>query len=263
MPALGFGTWQLDGLGCVSAVENALKIGYRHIDTAQMYGNEAEVGQAIKNSGVTREDIFLTTKIWPDNYISGRISSSTITSLNKLKTDYVDLLLLHWPNPDVSLEETLQALQKLLMQGRARAIGVSNFPVSLMQEAIEKYHAPIACNQIEYHPMLSQNRVIEYAQSHNMVVIAYSPLARGKLTDDPQLTEIGKKYGKNANQVILRWIIEQNVAAIPKASSEKNARENFDIFDFSLDENDMQRINSLDKNSRLVNPTFAPKWDAA
>ena len=264
MPALGFGTWQLTGDNCVEAISHALAIGYRHIDTAQVYENEAEVGQAIADGGIAREELFVTTKVWTTNFKKADVVASTEASLDKLKMDYVDLLLLHWPNPQVDLGESLEGLQQLLAEKKTRAIGVSNFPVALMQEAIEKYHAPLACNQVEYHAMLSQKLVLDYAHAHEMIVTAYSPLGRGKLTKDPVLAEIGEKYGKTAGQVALRWLVQQeSVAAIPKASSETNARANFEIFDFTLENDDLAKIALLGVNKRLVNPDFAPVWDAA
>lgn len=265
MPALGLGTWQLSGDSCISAVRTALNIGYRHVDTAQAYENEGEVGRGIRESGIARKELFVTTKLWVTNLTPARVVASMEESLGKLRMDYVDLLLIHWPNPQVPLHQTLAAMQELLKKGKTRAIGVSNFPVKWMQDAIEKYKAPIACNQVEYHAMLSQSAVLDYARRHKLVVTAYSPLARGKLASHPVLEGIGSKYGKTAGQVALRWLMEQdNVAAIPKAAHEKNARLNFNIFDFALDVVDKKAIAALNGNTRTVNPaSLAPEWDAA
>ncbi len=263
-PALGFGTWQLEGDTCLGAVQKAIDIGYRHIDTAQIYGNETEVGSAIEKSGIARKELFVTTKLWTNNFEAGRVASSMEESLSKLRMDYVDLLLIHWPNPEVELSETLGAMAELVKKGKTKAIGVSNFPVSEMRKAVEECKANIACNQVEYHALLSQNAVLKYASDHNIIVTAYSPLARGKLVGHPVLTGIGAKYGKTAGQVALRWLIEQkDVAAIPKAASEKNARANFDIFDFELSKEDTAALNKLKGNMRVVNPSIAPEWDAA
>jgi 2,5-diketo-D-gluconate reductase B len=263
-PALGFGTWQLEGEPCVRAVESALAIGYRHIDTAQIYGNEAEVGRAQTNSGIARKELFITTKLWTTHFTAPLVASSLEESLEKLQTDYVDLFLMHWPNPAVALSETLGALLELKRKGKAKVIGVSNFPVAFMRQAVEQCGAAIACNQVEYHALLSQKPVLDYAHAHTIIVTAYSPLARGQLIDHPVLTAIGKKYGKSSGQVALRWLIEQpNVAAIPKAASEKNARANFNIFDFELSTEDHAAIAALDKQTRVINPSFAPQWDAA
>ena len=264
MPALGFGTWQLQGKTCVDATITAVETGYRHIDTAQIYENEAEVGQALSASGVKRGELFVTTKLWTTNFTAARVAASMQESLDKLRMDYVDLLLIHWPNPAVPLEETLAAMNALVRQGRARAIGISNFPVALMREAAAKSEAPIACNQVEYHAMLSQKKVLDHARSEGIAVTAYSPLGRGKLSKHPVLEKISRKYGKSAGQVALRWLIQQpGVAAIPKAASEENARRNFEIFDFALDAQDNADIAGLSGNNRLVDPAWSPQWDAA
>ena len=263
VPALGYGTWQLHGTGCSRGVRMALDIGYRHIDTAQIYENEAEVGQGIADSGVAREDIFLTTKLWTTNFNAGAVLESTEESLKKLQTDYVDLLLIHWPSPKVNMGETLGAMQKLLDAGRTKLIGVSNFTLSHLKEAVEVHKAPIVNNQVEYHVQLSQNTILHYMREHGISLTAYSPLGRGNLTKHPVLTEIGAKYGKSSSQVALRWLIDQQgVATVPKAASEKNARSNFDIFDFELSEEDRAAIAALPKNQRLISPDFSPQWDA-
>lgn len=264
IPALGFGTWQLTGDDCAQGVQTALELGYRHIDTAQIYENEAEVGKGIARSGIGRSEVFLTTKIWISNFRAPDVHSSFNESLRKLQTDYVDLLLMHWPNPEVDLAETLGALQELKDAGKVRAMGVSNFPVALMKSAVEELGFDIACNQVEYHVMLSQKPVLEYAQSHDMMLTAYSPLARGNLEKNATMRNVAHKHGKSVSQVALRWLIEQrNVAAIPKASSEPHIRTNFDIFDFTLDAEDKKQIDGLSGNHRLVNPDFAPEWDQA
>lgn len=264
MPALGFGTWQLEGEGCVRSVREALDIGYRHIDTAQIYENEYEVGKALVQSRLPREQLFITTKLWTNNFTAPRVASSADESLRKLGLDYVDLLLIHWPNADVPLGETLSAMEKLQKFGKVKAIGVSNFPVSWMKKAVECSGVPVVCNQVEYHALLSQDAVLDYARAHNIAITAYSPLARAKLAKHPVLARIGEKYGKSASQVALRWLVEQpGVAAIPKAASEANARANFEIFDFSLSAEDTREISALQGNGRVINPGFAPVWDAA
>lgn len=265
IPALGYGTWQLKDATCISGVEKALEIGYRHIDTAQIYENEKEVGQAIANSGIKRDDIFLTTKVWMTNLKHGDFQKSVDQSLMKLQTDYVDLLLIHWPVTQVSFTEQFKSLTEICNSGKARKIGVSNFTVNQMHEVIEKIGATIATNQVEYHPFLSQKPVLDFIRQHDMFLTAYSPLARGKVGDDETLKQIAKKYGKNPGQISLRWLLQQNdVVAIPKAASEKNIRDNFDIFDFELSADDMARIYALAKpTGRLVNPDWAPKWDQA
>lgn len=263
IPALGFGTWKLDGEDCLRATRCALEIGYRHIDTAQIYGNESEVGTAIKTSGISRDDIFLTTKIWKDNLRDGDLQNSVTESLRRLQTDYVDLLLIHWPHQAVPLDEQLRALQDVQKSGKARLIGVSNFPVALMREAVEECGVRIANNQVEYHPFLSQKPVLDYIRRHDMFLTAYSPLARGRVSDHPVLNEIASVHGSNAGQITLRWLIQQgHIAAIPKASGEAHIRANFDIFDFALSAEEMDKISALARpDGRMVNPADGPVWD--
>jgi diketogulonate reductase-like aldo/keto reductase len=265
MPALGFGTWRLSGDECVRAVDFALNNDYRHIDTAQIYENEAEVGDGIKKSGVARENIFLTTKVWRDNFTGKRVMESVEESLKKLKTDYVDLLLVHWPFPEVSIKELVEGVMEAQVEDKARLIGVSNFTVAQMAEAQKISGGKICNNQVEYHPFLSQKPVLDYTQKNDMILTAYSPVARGKAISDPTLKEIGLKYGKSAGQVTLRWLTQQDrVAAIPKSATPENIKANMAIFDFELSEEDMKKISSLaSPNGRLINPEFAPKWDQA
>ncbi len=245
VPALGYGTWQIRGNECVEGVANALAIGYRHIDTAQAYHNEEEVGKGIRNSGVNREDIFLVTKVHQSQFTHDRVIKSTVESLQKLATDYIDLLLMHWPNPDVPLRETLGAFKELQTTGRIKHIGVSNFSSSLVDDA--QLHAPIFCNQVEYHPYREQSDLVQQAKDDDYMLTAYSPLDRGGVLSDPILTEIGERYGKSPAQVSLRWLIQQGVAAIPKATSEEHRNANFDIFDFELTDDEMQTIFALRK----------------
>jgi 2,5-diketo-D-gluconate reductase B len=260
VPALGLGTWKLEGRTCLRAVEEALRLGYRHVDTAQLYGNEEEVGRALHGSGVPRKEIFLTTKVRMENLAFGDVLRTTDGSLRRLGTDYVDLLLVHWPNPEIPLEETLSALQQLQEEGRTLQIGVSNFPPSLLRQALEI--VPIFCVQVEYHPFLSQQALLEIARRHDLMLTAYSPLARGEVVQDPILEEIARRHGKTPAQVTLRWLMQQDhVAAIPKASSPEHLRANLDVFDFVLSEEEMQRIFALDRGRRLIDPGTAPNWE--
>lgn len=263
VPVLGFGTYRLAGAVCEHMVATALGIGYRHIDTARMYANEAEVGRAIETSGIRRDDIFLTTKILMTDLAYDAVQRSVEDSLRKLRTGHVDLVLIHWPNPEIPLEETLRALREIRERGLARAIGVSNFPVRLLREAIETHGADLLCDQVEYHPLLSQRPVLDYVRSRGMMLTAYSPLAQGRIADEPVLVEIARSHAKTPAQVALRWLVEQDgVAAIPKSASERRARENFAIFDFELTEDDRSRIDRLRGAGRLVDPGWAPDWDA-
>lgn len=265
IPALGYGTWQLKGSECQSGVEKALEIGYRHIDTAQIYENEAEVGTALQSSGVKRGEVFLTTKVWTTELRDGALQKSVDVSLKKLKVDQVDLLLIHWPVKDVPFAEQLKALQDVQKSGKTALIGVSNFTVPQMKEVVETIGAPVVNNQVEYHPYLSQKPVLGYIRAHKMFLTAYCPLARGKVKDDLVLNKIAQKHGKTAGQIALRWLVQQeSVAAIPKAGSEKHMRENFEIFDFALDAAEMKEISNLARpDGRLISPDWGPVWDKA
>lgn len=261
VPALGFGTWQLSGQAAVEAVRHALELGYRHLDTAQMYRNEAQVGQALADSGLDRSEVFLTTKLLPRNLEPGRVHRSTRESLERLQTDYVDLLLIHWPAFADSMKATLEAMVALREGGTARHIGVSNFTPSLLREALDR--APILCNQVEYHPYLAQPELREVAAERDLMLTAYSPLAKGRVVDDETLSEIGRRHGKTATQVSLRWLLQQDhVAAIPRSADREHRAANFDVFDFELSEEEMSRIEALDRGGRLIDPdNLAPDWE--
>lgn len=262
VPALGFGTWQLTGATCERAVATALELGYRHIDTAQAYGNEREVGRGIAQSGVKRDAIFLTTKIAPDNLAAKDVTRSLAASLDALGTDHVDLLLIHWPSATVKMGETLRAMSAAKAEGKIKHIGVSNFTVAHMREAIETHGAEIFCNQIEYHALLAQRRVIDFSRAHGIMVTAYCPLARGRIADQPALTVIAKRHGKSVAQIALRWLIQQDgVAAIPKSSKREHIAANFALFDFTLSDAEMAEIGGLRGDTRVVSPAFAPRWD--
>jgi diketogulonate reductase-like aldo/keto reductase len=251
VPALGLGTWELRGEDCTRAVEHALAIGYRHIDTAQGYANEAEVGAGLRRSGVQREAIFLTTKVRPRHFRRADLLASTEDSVRALGVEAVDLLLLHWPNPDVPLEETLLALHEARDRGLARHVGVSNFAPSLLLRALAA--GPTLTNQVEYHPFLAQERLLALAEAHDLLLTAYSPVARGRVLDDPTLVAIGQRHGKSPAQVALRWLLQQpRVVAIPKAASPDKQASNLAVFDFDLDDDEMRRISGLARGERLV-----------
>jgi 2,5-diketo-D-gluconate reductase B len=246
VPSLGLGTWRLSGEECARAVERALALGYRHIDTAQMYRNEDEVGKGMQSSGVDREEVFLTTKVWPSDFSRERTIQTTRQSLKRLRTDRVDLLLMHWPSRGVPLEETLGAMRELQEEGSVRHIGVSNFPPSMVEDAAR--HAEIFCNQVEYHPYEAQDELLDQAKEMDYLLTAYRPLSKGTILDDETLREIGKAHGKTPAQVALRWLIQQEkVAAIPKATSEDHLRSNFDVFDFELSDEEMERVFGLSR----------------
>jgi len=251
VPALGLGTWELRGDGCVRAVDHALALGYRHLDTAQGYVNEAEVGAGLRRSGVPRDEVFLTTKVRPRSFGHADLLRSTEASLAALEVDAVDLLLLHWPNPEVPLEETLGALHEARERGLTRHVGVSNFPPSLLRRAVAA--GPTLTDQVEYHPFLSQTTLLELADDFDLLITAYSPVARGKVLHDPTLIAIGDGHGKTPAQVALRWLVQQpRVVAIPKAASPVNQAANLDIFDFELSTEEMAAIARLDRGERVV-----------
>lgn len=264
IPKLGFGTFPLKDDDARRMVAHALKAGYRHIDTAQMYANEAEVGEAIANAEVPRDEIFLTTKVWPDNFGDGPLQKSVEESLTKLRVDTVDLLLLHWPKFDRPLDETVRALNAVQRAGLARHIGVSNFTSALLREAWAATEVPLANNQVEYHPYLDQAPVLEVVHDRGMTLTAYMPNARGKVFEDETLRAIGAPHGKTPGQVALRWLYQQDgVVAIPRTASEAHADENIGILDFTLSVDDVKTIDALAQpDGRLLNPPgLAPTWD--
>lgn len=266
IPALGFGTWELAGSTAQRMVEAALAIGYRHLDTAQIYGNEAEVGAGFHASGLPRDSVFVTTKVWPDRFRAGELQRSVEESLKKLRLDAVDLLLLHWPNPEVPLAETIAALNEVAERGWSRHIGISNFTTAMIEEAVRLSARPLATNQVEYHPYLGQRKVYAACRRHGLALTAYCPLARGRVFQDPRLRNIAERHGKTAGQVALRWLVQQEgVIAIPRSSRPEHARANFALFDFALSEGEMAEIAALaEPGGRLVDVAgLSPRWDAA
>jgi len=265
IPALGFGTYPLSGAQGRRAIGEAIGVGYRHIDTAQMYGNEADVGAAIKASKIERSEFFVTTKIDNGNHAPAALRRSFEGSLRELGTDYVDLLLLHWPMNTAGHGETFAAMAKLKDEGKLRHFGVSNFNAKLLGEAIDKHGAEIVCNQVEYHPFLGQRAVLSEVQKRGVALTAYCPVAHGKVAKAPAIVAIAKRLGKTPAQVTLRWLIEQKqVAAIPKAGSREHMIENISIFDFALTEADHRAIGALASPSgRIVDPGGWASWDRA
>ncbi|WP_224450482.1 aldo/keto reductase [Haloprofundus salilacus] len=242
VPVLGFGTWPMKGETCRTAVQHALDTGYRHIDTAKMYNNEGAVGQAIADSEVPREDVFLVTKIRRQNLAHDDVLSTVEESTQRLGTE-IDLLLIHSPSRTVPIEESISAMNELQERGIVEHIGVSNFSVEQMRQAIAASDTPILTNQVKYHPFKSQSEILEFCIENGVILTAYSPLGQGKVIGNEVLEGIGEQYGKNATQVALRWLIQQEmVAAIPKASSQTHIEENFEVFDFELTDEEMDRI---------------------
>src|SRR4030088_1381237 len=245
IPAIGLGTWELRGRSCARLVEQALKLGYRHIDTAQVYENEREVGEGLRASRVRRDDVFVTTKVWTTHFAPNDLERSTKESLTKLRLSEVALLLLHWPNPHVPLAETLGALAHVKKLGMVRHIGVSNFTVALIEEAVAACPEPLACDQVEYHPYLHQTKAPGAGARHGMAFVAYSPVAKGRIRSDPTLARIGRTYRKTAAQICLRWLVQQNVSAIPRTSKIERLSENIEVFDFALSDDEVQQIAHL------------------
>ena len=262
IPTLGMGTMTLKGEVGVNAVSAALKLGYRHLDTAERYGNETEVGEGLRASGVDRKDVFVTTKVYWDKLAPGDFETSFDESLQKLKLPWVDLLLIHWPSKTVPLADTMPILCKAKRDGRARHIGVANFTPPLIEEAARLATEPLVTNQIEAHPYLDQSKVIAACRKHGISITAYCPLARGKVPGDAVLAGIGKRHGKTASQVALRWLAQQGIAVIPRSSKSERLAENMALFDFTLSDAEMAEIAKLKRpDSRVVNPPHAPKWD--
>lgn len=264
IPALGFGTFELSPDDTVRMVDAAIQTGYRHIDTARMYRNEEAVGEAIATGPVRRDELWVTSKVWPDQFREGDLERSVEDSLEKLEMDYLDLVLLHWPNPDVPLAETIRALDRVKREGLSRFIGVSNFTVDLLNEALALSDEEMITNQIEYHPFIDQRKIVSRTRDSAMAVTAYCPLAQGRVFDDPTLQDIAEQHGKNPGQVALRWLIQQErTVAIPRTSSEDHVRDNFHIFDFALTDREMEEISRLHRpDGRIIDPAgLAPDWD--
>ena len=265
IPKIGFGTWKLRDETAQMCVTKAIEAGYRMIDTAQVYENETHVGRGIADSPTPRDEIWVTTKVWMSVFEDGDLQASISKSLERLGLDYVDLVLLHWPSQDVPLEESIRALNDAHDQGMTRNIGISNFTVRQMDEAVRLSKAPIVTNQVEYHPFIDQTPVLEAAHALGMSVTAYCPLAQGKVLDDPLLKEIGAAHGKTPAQVVVRWFVQQpGIITIPRSSSPEHIASNNDVHDFELSADEMGRINALKaSHQRLVDPGWAPAWDKA
>jgi diketogulonate reductase-like aldo/keto reductase len=263
MAMLGLGTWENDAHDqCVESVRTALETGYRHVDTAQAYRNEAAVGEGIAAASVDREEIFLATKVWISELAAGDVRPSVEASLDALGTDYLDLLYVHWPAGEYDPTETLPVFDALAEEGTIRHVGVSNFEPDHVDRAREVLDAPIFANQVEMHPFLPQTELREYAAETDLNLVAYSPLARGGVFEDPTLSEIAEKHGVSEAQISLAWLREKDVTAIPKATSEDHIRDNWGSLDLSLDDEDVRRIDAIGRRERRINPGFAPAaWE--
>ena len=266
IPVLGLGTWQSTGQDCVDVVSQALKMGYEHIDTAQAYGNEKEVGQGIKQSGVSRDKFFLTTKIFPDDmkFEPEELIAAAKRSLADLDTDYVDLLLLHWPDDRVPLSETIPALCELQKQGLTRHIGVSNFNIANIIEAEKYADVPIVVNQVEFHPFIKQKTLQTFLNNHHILLEAYSPLARGDVFDNEIIKEIADKHNVTPAQISLAWILaDKHRIAIPKTSNPDHLQGNLDAINVQLSADDIEKISSLARadGRKIKHPDYSPEWD--
>ena len=266
IPRIGLGTWPMSGRTCTRAVASALQAGYRHIDTAALYGNEAEVGEGIRQSGIARDDIFITTKVWSTDIGEGDLQRSAESSLAKLGIDQVDLLLIHWPNAAIPVEESMAALCDTKARGLTRHIGVSNYTNALLERAVAATREPIVCNQVEYHPYLDQSQLIANCRRHGMAIVSYCPLGRGGadgLFRQNDVVAIAATYAKSPAQVILRWHLQQDgVVAIPKSANPARQAENLDVFDFSLSGTEMETLSTLARRrGRIVDKAAGPDWD--
>jgi len=262
IPVLGFGTMTLKEDLCIELVEAALHLGYRHLDTAQMYGNEREVGAGVKRSGIKREEIFITTKVWFNRLAPGDFERSVEESLEKLGLPWVDLLMIHWPNAEIPLAGSIAALCKVKQAGLAKNIGVANFNIALLEEANTLATEPLAALQIEAHPYLDQTKILAAARRHDMAVVGYCPLARGKVPSDAVLQRIGRAHGKSPAQVALRFLVQQNIIPIPRTSKRERLAENLGSLEFRLSDAEMAEIGKLKRpDARLVSPPQAPQWD--
>ena len=261
MPVLGLGTWQNENSDqCAESVKTALETGYRHIDTAQAYDNEAAVGDGIEAADVNREDVFLATKVWIDSLAPDDVLETTEASLDRLGTDYVDLLYVHWPAGEYDPEETLPAFERLHENGRIDRIGVSNFEPRHLETAREVLDAPVFANQVEMHPLLPQAELREYCASADVELVAYSPLARGEVFDVPEIESVAEKHGVSEAQVSLAWLREKSVTAIPKATGTDHIEDNLSSLEVALDDEDVERLDGIDRDERQVDPDFGP-WN--
>jgi 2,5-diketo-D-gluconate reductase B len=262
VPAIGLGTYRLTGREAIPILQDAFNIGYRLIDTAQLYNNEKEVGEAMHHSGIRRHQFTLITKVWPSNFSKDRFLSSVKESLKKLKTDHVDLLLIHWPHPHLAVKDYIHFLAQAQAESMTREIGVSNYNIAQLK-SVQAEGIPIVTNEIEYHPWIDQHKLISWMQEHKMPVIAYTPLGRGKMQIDKTITSIASNHACSPAQVILQWMMQQDqIIAIPKASSREHLRENIDLPDMHLSKEEMQLIGSLgSQNYRVVGAQPGARWD--
>lgn len=255
IPQIGLGTYRLKSEKCRQAVETALETGYNHIDTAEMYNNESVIGEVIEE--FNRSELFITSKVWPKNLRYDDVLNACASSLEKLGTSYLDLYLIHWPNESIPISETLRAMKKLHEDGKVRSIGVSNFTVPQVKEAIESAEIPISANQVEFHPWLYQKDLLDFCESQDIALIAYAPLARTRVFKENVIQDLAEKYEKTTAQIVLRWEIQKGVIPIPGSSSKKHIQENFQLFDWKLEAEDVKKVDKIPTENRLVNFHYA------
>jgi diketogulonate reductase-like aldo/keto reductase len=256
VPLLGLGTWQLEGKTGYQATLDALKIGYRHIDTAHIYGNHAEIGQAIKDSGIDRKELFITTKLWRNELSGESVKPALLRGLDELQTDYIDLYIIHWPSMLVPLKPTLLALAELKKDGYIKHFGVSNFTIHHLEDSLD-ITQEIATNQVEFHPSLNQKELLDFCRDHNIALTAYSPIGHGHDLEIPLIKELATKYTKSPAQICINWCLQKGLVTIPKASTKERLQENFDAQDFALSPEDVRQIDDLDIHNRYITPDFA------
>lgn len=262
IPQIGLGTMTLKGDVCVQAVKTALQVGYRHLDTAAFYGNEVENGEGLRASGVKREDVFICTKVRENNLLPENFNKSLDQSLANLKLPYVDLLLIHWNNKDIPFSVSIAALCAAKKDGRTKHVGVANFTAKMLDEAWAAATEPLVCNQIEVHPFINQDKVLAASKKHGMAVVAYVPIARGKVPGADALERIGKAHDKTAAQISLRYLVQLGCCAIPRTANPEHMKQNIDVFGFKLSDAEMAELKALNTtNMRVVNPPHAPAWD--
>lgn len=263
IPTIGLGTMTLKEDVGVNAVTAALRLGYKHLDTAASYGNEKENGEGLRASGVRREDVFICTKVRQNDLMPDDFQRVVDQSLANLKLPYVDLLLIHWNNPDIPFNVSVGALCKAKRDGKTKHVGVANFTTAMLDEAWKATSEPLVCNQIEVHPFINQDKVLAACQKHGMAVVGYVPIARGKVPGNETLERIGKAHGKSSAQVSLRYLVQQGIVPIPRSSNPDHLKANLDVFDWKLSDAEMAELKKLNAaNMRVVNPPHAPKWDA-
>ena len=254
MPLLGLGTWQLREQECIDSVNTAIEIGYNHIDTADGYDNHQAVGRGINKSEVNRKELFITSKIKPENLHYDNIKADTQRFLTELDIEYLDLILIHWPNKDIPLEESLKALREIKEEGLTKNIGVSNFTINHLRDAIKIDPNLVTVNQVEFHPTLYQKELLNFCRENEIVLTAYSPLARGEVFENKVIKDLAQKYDKSASKLVLKWLIDKNIVAIPKASSKKHLKANFDLFDWELPAEAREKMDQLNEDNRIIDP---------